>query len=68
MGEIRDQMVMAMQMRNFSQRTIKDYLQHVKLYVRMYGKSPAEMGEKEIQKYLQSLVERKMSWSTVRLT
>jgi integrase len=68
MGEIRDQMVMAMQMRNFSPRTIKDYLLHVKLYVRMYGKSPAEMGEKEIQKYLQSLVERKMSWSTVRLT
>jgi integrase/recombinase XerD len=68
MGEIRDQMVMAMQMRNFSERTIKDYLLHVKLYVRMYGKSPAEMGEKEIQKYLQSLVERKMSWSTVRLT
>ena len=67
MGEIVDQMVMAMQMRNLSAKTIKDYLWQVKSFVRMFGKSPGEMGEEEVQRYLYSLVERKLSWSMVRI-
>ena len=67
MGEIRDQMVMAMQLRNFSAKTIKNYLWQVKSFVRMFRKSPAEMGEEEIQRYLYSLVERKVSWSMIRI-
>ena len=67
MGEIREQMVRAMQLRNLSGKTIKDYLWQVKSYVRMYGKSPTEMGEEEVEKYLYSLVERKVSWSMVRI-
>jgi integrase/recombinase XerD len=67
MGEIREQMVMAMQMRNFSAKTIKHYLWQVKSFVRMFGKSPVEMGQEEVQRYLYSLVERKVSWSMVRI-
>jgi len=67
MGEIRDQMTRAMELRNFSPKTIKDYLWQVKSYVRMYGKSPAEMGEEEVTRYLHSLVQRKVSQSMVRI-
>ncbi|MFH0990980.1 MAG: site-specific integrase [bacterium] len=66
MGEIRDQMVMAMRLRNFSPKTIKCYLSIARGFVRMFGKSPAEMGEEEVQRYLQSLMERKASWATIR--
>ncbi len=68
MGEVRDQMVMTMRMRNFSAKTVKSYLSVVRGFVRMYGKSPIEMGEEEVQQYLQSLMERKASWSTIRQT
>lgn len=67
MGKIRDQMMMAMQMRNFSAKTIKSYLWQVKTYVQMFGKSPAEMGQEEVKRYLYSLVERKASSSTLRV-
>jgi integrase/recombinase XerD len=67
MGKLREQMVMAMQMRNLSEHTIKNYLWQVESYVRMFGRSPAEMGEEEVQRYLYSLVERKKSWSMVRI-
>jgi integrase/recombinase XerD len=67
MGELRDRMVMAMQLRNFSAKTIKSYLCMVKGFVRMFDKSPAEMGEEEVRRYLHSLVERNLSWGTVRL-
>lgn len=67
MGELRERMEMAMQMRNFSAKTIKNYLWQVKSFVRMYGKSPAEMGAEEVEKYLYGLVKRKASWSQVRI-
>jgi site-specific recombinase XerD len=60
-------MVMTMQLRNLSAKTISTYLWQVKSFVRMNGKSPAEMGEEEVEKYLYSLVERKVSWSMVRI-
>jgi site-specific recombinase XerD len=67
MGELRDQMMMAMQLRNFSAKTIKCYVSMVRGFVRTFGKSPAEMGEEEVRRYLHSLVERNVSWGTVRL-
>jgi integrase/recombinase XerD len=66
MGELQDQMVMAMRLRNFSARTIKSYVSVVRGFVRKFGKSPAEMGEEEVRQYLQSLMERKASWGTIR--
>ncbi len=66
MGELQDRMVMAMRLRNFSAKTIKSYLSPVRGFVRMFGKSPTEMGEEEVQKYMQSLVEGGKSWGTIR--
>lgn len=68
MGELQDQMVMAMRLRNYSAKTIKSYVSVVRGFVRTFGRSPAEMGEKEVRQYLQSLMERKASWATIRQT
>lgn len=68
MGEVKDRMVMAMQVRNYSTKTIKTYVCMVRGFVRKFGRSPLEMGSEEVQKYLDSLVERKVSHATVRLT
>lgn len=68
MGELRDQMVMAMRLRNFSDKTIKSYLSMVRCFTRKFGRSPVEMGDQEVRSYLNSLVERNVSWATVRLT
>lgn len=67
MGELQDRMVMVMRMRNYSPKTIKSYLSLVKGFVRMFGKSPTEMGKEEVREYLQSLVECQRSWGTIRL-
>lgn len=68
MGELQDQMVMAMRLRNFSPKTIKSYVSVVRGYVRKFGKSPREMGEEEVRTYLQSLMERGAGWATIRQT
>lgn len=67
MGELRERMEMAMRLRNFSGATIKSYIWQVKAFVRMFGRSPAEMGKQEVQQYVQSLVQKNKSWSSVRL-
>jgi site-specific recombinase XerD len=66
MGELQNRMVMVMRLRNYSAKTVKSYLSVVRGFVRMYGKSPTEMGEEEVRHYLQSLVERGRSWGTIR--
>lgn len=67
MGELRDRMEMAMRLRNFSSKTIKCYIWQVKSFTRMFGRSPAELGEPEVHQYVQSLVQQNKSWSSVRL-
>jgi integrase len=60
-------MVTAMELRNFSPKTIAAYIWQVKAFTRMFGRSPGEMGEEEVRGYLHSLVEKKASWSAIRL-
>lgn len=67
MGDLQERMIMAMRMRNFSERTIKSYLSYARGFTRMYGKSPTELGEAEVRKYLERLVEQKKSWSMIRI-
>ena len=68
MGRLRDQMLKEMEMRNLSPRTIQAYVGHVTAFTRLFGKSPAQMGEKEIRDYLYHLrAERKLSWSNVNI-
>ena len=68
MGKLRSKMLMLMEMKNFSSRTIGAYLYHMKSFVRMFGKSPLELGTEEICKYLHYLHnEKKSSWSNVNV-
>jgi hypothetical protein len=63
MGKLHDNMLMVMQMRNFSERTIQAYTAHMKAFVRMHGRSPDELGEDEICRYLHYLRrEKKVSY------
>jgi integrase len=63
MGALKDQMVMKMELRNLSKRTMEVYLFHMKKLVRYYGKSPDLLGEAEVEKYLHSFYENKKSTS-----
>ena len=66
MGQLKDQMLMEMRLRNFSPSTIKAYVWYVANFTKHFGKSPAEMGHDEVRQYLHwMLYERKLSWSNV---
>ncbi len=66
MGKLKDQMLKLMEIKNFSQKTIQCYLMYVRDYVRYYNKSPEQMGQEEIIKYLCYLKdEKKSSWSGI---
>jgi integrase/recombinase XerD len=57
-----------MKLRNLSPRTIRAYMSHMERYSKLFGKSPASMGEVEIRKYLRYLrEERKVSWSNINV-
>jgi len=69
MGQLRDQMVMEMELRNYSKKTIEDYTRHIVWYTKYFGRSPAKLGEAEIKQYLHHLlVERELSWSYVNVS
>jgi site-specific recombinase XerD len=68
MGELRNQMLSKMELKNFSRKTIKCYLMYMKEYVGYFRRSPEEMGEAEILKYLLYLKdEKKSSWSGINI-
>lgn len=63
MGELREKMLRRMELKNFSQRTVKLYLYQMKKYVRYYGTSPEKLGKEEIERYLHFLITSKTSGS-----
>jgi len=68
MGELKNQMLRLMELKNFSQRTITCYLMYMKEYVKYFKKSPDELGQAEIIKYLCYLKdEKKSSWSGINI-
>ncbi len=68
MGKLRDRMLEEMKSRNLSPRTIEAYMSHMERYSKLFGKSPALMGEVEVRKYLRYLrEERKVSWSSINV-
>lgn len=68
MGKLREQMVDEMGLRNFSPKTIKAYLGHKVAFTRLLRKSPAEMEEDEVRRYLQYLrKEKQVSWSNINI-
>ncbi len=66
MSELRNKMKMEMELRGYSQKTIKNYTLHVSNFAKFYNKSPELLGEKEIREYLHyCITERKLSEGTV---
>lgn len=59
MGELRDAMYRELSIRNFSPRTRKAYIGHVRSFVRHYGRDPRKLGDREIRRYLLFLAEEK---------
>lgn len=55
MGKLRDQMKMELELKNYAPKTITAYLGHMTAFTRLFMRSPAEMGEEEIRKYLHHL-------------
>jgi len=68
MAKFYNQMLMEMELRNFSPRTIEAYVWHVAAFTKMFGKSPADMGEEEIRQYLHHLrTVKKVSSSNINV-
>ena len=68
MGELKEKMLMMMELKNFSRKTIQCYLMYMREYVGYFKKSPDMMGEEEILKYLCYLKdEKQVSWSSINI-
>lgn len=59
MGKLREQMEMDMKLRRLSPRTIATYLACMRNVAVYFGKSPAELNEEEIRRYLHYLIEER---------
>lgn len=69
MGQLQDLMLREMELKGYSDQTIKSYLGHMKRYTTYLGTSPAEAGEVEVKRYLHHLIsDQKQSRAYVNQT
>jgi site-specific recombinase XerD len=67
MDTLREQMIKDLQLKGITPRTQKKYLREVNNLSTYFGKSPEELGEKEVKEYLLHLLEdRKLSRGTYK--
>ena len=67
MGKLRDQMSMDLQLSGAKPRTQEAYLREVENLARYFNRSPAELGEAELKKYMLYMInERHLSEGTFR--
>ena len=67
MSTLREQMLAELQLKGLTPKTQKIYLREVSNYAKYFGKSPEELGEKELREYLLYLLnERKLAKGTYR--
>lgn len=65
MQNLKEQMITEFELRGYSPKTQKMYLAHMKQYTHHFGKSPDQMGEREIKDYLHFLLTQNKSQSYV---
>lgn len=68
MGELADRMRQDLVLRNYSPKTVPQYLACARKFAAYYRRSPAEMGETEVRAYLQHLLEDGRIPNSVRVT
>jgi len=67
MTPLRKRMMDEMEMRNFSPKTVKLYVDNVARFARYFGKSPDRLGPEHVKKYLLYMVqEKKVAWGTYK--
>jgi integrase/recombinase XerD len=67
MSTLREQMLADLQLKGLTPKTQKIYLREVSNYAKYFGKSPEQLGEKELREYLLYLLnERKLAKGTYR--
>jgi site-specific recombinase XerD len=62
---LKEQMIAELQLRGYSPKTQKMYLDYMKKYNHHFGKSPDQMGEREIKEYLHYLIIQNKSQSYI---
>ena len=68
MAKYYPEMLMEMELRNFSPKTIRAYVGHVSAFAKMFGKSLEQLGENEIRHYLHHLrTVKKVSTSNINI-
>ena len=67
MTPLRQRMIETLELRGFSPKTVKLYVDCVARFARHFGKSPEQLGAEEVRTYLLYLVhERKVAWATYK--
>lgn len=65
MQTLKEQMIAEFKLRGYSPKTQKMYLGYMKNYTHHFGKSPEQMGEREIKEYLHFLITQNKSQSYI---
>lgn len=66
MGRMQERLEEELELRGYSDKTILNYVMHVRQFVRHHMRPPEEMGEQEIRRYILYLTrEKKLSYSSV---
>jgi len=67
MTPLRKRMIDEMELRNFSPKTVKLYVDNVARFARYFGTSPDQLGTEHVKKYLLQMVQEKhLAWGTYK--
>ena len=64
MTPLRQRMIDEMRRRNYSPKTIVNYVRSVRDFAKHFGRSPDQLGVDEIQQFQLHLIEQRLAWST----